>query len=493
MDDGERWNPGGENPVPDMMKTPVLLIVFNRPELTGRVFRRIREMAPRNLHVVADGPRRNSSEDVAKCAEARRIVSEVDWDCSVQYRFREENVGFIANIIDGVDWILSRHGRAMILEDDCLPAVSFGRFCDELLDRYENNDRLFMISGTNYLNCWSTSDASFHFSRFGGIWGWATWRRAWDRYQRKWNSEEAAALRKSINTASPAPANRRFLLDLLQKKLLGKADSWDYAWLFSMLYNEGLAVVPEYNLVENIGFGESATHTRYSNRHLDCLEAREMTLPLNPPGDVAPDREFDARLLKVLGFEQGAERNIFQRMKTFWGEELPWKWLGRAQWRDIEYFDNSWKDRIRRMAGNIPPNATVMDLGAGEMFLKEFVGPNHYFGADYIKRDPGIMVCDFNKYQFPSARTDVAFVSGCLEYVRDYRWFIGKIASSCNMAVVSYCTRDLLPDIEWRRKQAWRNHLKKRRLIELFEGNGMFLRKEEMTPTRNSIFVFQHE
>jgi SAM-dependent methyltransferase len=159
-------------------------------------------------------------------------------------------------------------------------------------------------------------------------------------------------------------------------------------------------------------------------------------------------------------------------------------------WRQVEHFDEGWKERIRLMAEFIPTDSSVMDLGCGKMWLKQFLNKDTYYGVDYTDRGEGTIICDFNQGEFPTQNAEVAFVSGCLEYIENYNWFINCIGENTKSCVLSYCTLEHFPDKTIRRELAWVNDLTRSELIELFSGIGMTLVGEKVTKTKDSIFHF---
>jgi SAM-dependent methyltransferase len=174
------------------------------------------------------------------------------------------------------------------------------------------------------------------------------------------------------------------------------------------------------------------------------------------------------------------------------------KWLvfGQAKptWKQIEYFNPEWKNRIRVMSQYIRRNDSVLDLGCGQMWLKEFLLPsNQYTGVDYQQRDSETIVCDFNRCEFPNVSADVFFVSGCLEYIHDFESFIENIANSCRRCIISYCCMDEFSDIQMRRQRAWVNDLTREQLLEMFFSKGMRLTCEDKTLTNNAIFIFDNK
>ena len=111
----------------------------------------------------------------------RSIIHDVDWDCDVKNLFHDKNLGCKNAVSDAISWFFSFVDKGIILEDDCLPDLSFFEYCKELLYRYELDDRIGIISGNNFINT-SKMEFSYYFTNFPHIWGWATWKRTWDMY-----------------------------------------------------------------------------------------------------------------------------------------------------------------------------------------------------------------------------------------------------------------------------------------------------------------------
>ena len=166
----------------------------------------------------------------------------------------------------------------------------------------------------------------------------------------------------------------------------------------------------------------------------------------------------------------------------------------KKTWQDIEYFDEGWKERISSMAEFIDPNVKVMDLGCGKSWLKNYLPENcEYIPVDYIKRSAECIVADFNKKQFPQIKADVLFVSGCLEYIKDYSWFISKLCSHGNRIIISYCTTDEFPNWSKRKSLLWENHLSSSILINYFEKKGFIPVASKITKENNRIYVFERK
>ncbi len=233
--------------------------------------------------VVADGPRPDRADDIEKCKAARAIIEGVDWDCEVLTNYSDLNLGCKNRVSSGLDWVFDTVEQAIILEDDCLPHPSFFRFCQDLLDYYRNDKRIMAISGDNFQFGRKRTEYSYYFSRYNHIWGWASWRRAWQYYDLKmklWQEISDGSWLESILGKTQAV---KYWTKIFQTYYDGKIDTWDYPWTFACWIQNGLTILPNVNLVSNIGFGEDATHTSSSKSRAANLGVQEMNFPLKHP------------------------------------------------------------------------------------------------------------------------------------------------------------------------------------------------------------------
>jgi hypothetical protein len=299
------------------LSTPVAFIIFNRPDTTTRVFEVIRQAKPPQLLVIADGPRPNHPEDVEKCAAARAIIEQVDWDCEVLRDFAESNMGCKQRVSSGLDWVFGTVQEAIILEDDCLPHPTFFQFCEELLKHYRDDTRVMAINGTNVLGKWKADIQDYHFSYHGGIWGWASWRRAWEYYDVSMNMWNDAEARQRIRDVVADEEQYMLRERVFNEVYYGKIDTWDYQWLFARLIQSGLSITPSVNLISNIGFREDATHTKSKNA-LAELDVSAMQFPLRFHRFVAVDRDYDRRWVQVTGNRRSVVDRLKSRFSTKW-------------------------------------------------------------------------------------------------------------------------------------------------------------------------------
>lgn len=242
----------------DVSKTPILLIIFNRPDLTQSVLSSINQVKPKQLFVAADGPRAHVSGEHALCNQTRELVAAaIDWECELKTLYRSENLGCKLAVSGAINWFFEQVEQGIILEDDCYPDPSFFSFSSELLERYRLDERIMHISGNNF-QISQIGESSYYLSRIPHIWGWASWRRAWQKYDVKLSSfDEDAAYSffddEEINL---------FWKSILTKVKRGEIDTWDYQWTYTLMRNGGYAIQPQLNLVKNIGFDSRASRTK---------------------------------------------------------------------------------------------------------------------------------------------------------------------------------------------------------------------------------------
>lgn len=245
-----------------MINTPVAFIIFNRPDLTERVFQAIRQAQPKKLLVIADGPRSHYPDEAKKCAEARAVINQVDWACDVMTNYSDINLGCKYRVSSGIDWVFSQSEEAILLEDDCLPHASFFRYCQELLDYYRDDERIWCISGNNFQDGQQRGNSSYYFSNYNHCWGWATWKRAWQHYDYALSKWPQFKVENHLEGILDSSKEKKYWQKVLERFYsLNEPNTWDYAWTFTCWQNRGLTALPNVNLVSNIGFRNDGTHT----------------------------------------------------------------------------------------------------------------------------------------------------------------------------------------------------------------------------------------
>ncbi len=291
------------------LTTPIAFIIFNRPDKAERVFQEIARAKPRKLLIVGDGARKNRAGEAERVSRTREIIQRVNWDCDVLVNFSEENLGCRRRISSGIDWVFEQVPEAILLEDDCVPHPTFFRFCQELLEKYRDDRRIGMISGNNFQHGGVRNQDSYYFSRYCHVWGWATWRDRWqgayDVGMRQWPRIRDSAW---LDDILGRPDEVRYWNFIFERVFRGGIDTWDYQWVFANWLHGRLAVLPNVNLVSNIGFGPDATHTTSVERTAN-LPTRKMLFELRHPTDVIRNAKFDR-----LTFETLPSMSILMRM-----------------------------------------------------------------------------------------------------------------------------------------------------------------------------------
>ena len=271
-------------------EVPILFLVFNRPETEKKVFEVIKKIRPSELYVAADGPRKNKKVELERCREARRLIDEgIDWNCKVHKLYRNKNLGCKIAVSSAIDWFFENVEEGIILEDDCLPDSSFFEFCSIMLEKYRHDEKIMHISGDNYQPELSKLPNSYYFSRYPNIWGWATWRRAWNKYSvslENWRKENLKNIFSNMSLLEKLYWSNNF--DLVEK---GLVSTWDYQWVLTLFKANGYSINPNVNLIENIGFGNGATHTTTTRG--PKFVRHKLKFPIIHPRDITIDKNKD--------------------------------------------------------------------------------------------------------------------------------------------------------------------------------------------------------
>lgn len=285
-------------------KTPVAFLVFNRPDTTVQVFEAIRQARPETLLVVADGPRPERTGEAEHCEEVRTIIKGIDWPCEVLTNYADSNMGCKQRISSGLDWVFSQVDEAIILEDDCLPHPSFFRFCQEMLARYRDDERIMMIGGTNYLLDRLDIEESYCFSRYFAIWGWATWRRSWQKYDITMKGWERFKKEKQLASYYSQRFMQRYLEYSFDLAYTNQANTWDIQWFYTCLFNNSMSIVPKVNLVSNIGTLGTHSSEKSANHFFETfnIEVEGLQHPIHfNPNPAYDDRFFMEKLKPGFG------------------------------------------------------------------------------------------------------------------------------------------------------------------------------------------------
>jgi hypothetical protein len=289
-----------------MFETPILFLIFNREDTTQQVFEAIRRQKPKYLFIAADGPRKNKPGEVEICRRVREIVAQIDWDCKPKTLFRNENLGCKIAVSEAITWFFEQVEQGIILEDDCLPDPSFFPYCEELLNRYKDDDRIGHISGNCFFSGIVPKELSYDFCSVAHIWGWASWRRVWKNYDVNFSywaeAQKNKNKRKSLFKNLPEEIYfSSFISDTLKENK--RINAWDVQYLYMLRLQNQLSIYPAGNLVVNIGlFSENATHTVSKKTKKLYIPSEPIRFPLKHPEYFLPNRQIDDRTLKKRFF-----------------------------------------------------------------------------------------------------------------------------------------------------------------------------------------------
>lgn len=290
------------------MNTPVLLLVFNRPDLLKKQINALRKVQPSRIFVSADGARIDRDTDRELCSKVQQVIREdIDWDCEVIKRYLEKNLGCGVAPSTGISWFFEHVDEGIILEDDCIPDPSFFAYCQQLLEKYRCNESVMSINGGHFPMEPKPIfvDKSYYFSHYPHLWGWATWKRAWSKFA------------FSLGDVDTDIANGLFdgIVDIpracsdWRKKFKSVADGqckdiWDYQWVYACWKSRGLSILPSTNMVENIGFGEDSTHT-FDQENYDSLPSQSINFPLLHPDNMNVSRDIDSSIERSVFLRKG--------------------------------------------------------------------------------------------------------------------------------------------------------------------------------------------
>lgn len=271
------------------LDTAVLFLVFNRLDTTTQVFEAIRQAKPPRVYFACDGARPTKDGEAEKVEEIRSyLLDNVDWPCEVFTLFQETNCGCQKAVSGAIDWFFSHEEKGIILEDDCLPTQSFFKYCEDMLELYKDDMRIWHIGGCNFQDGMKRGDADYYFSKYCHVWGWATWASRWEKYDVKLdNMKNSDFLNDTFNDDGVIEQWKK-MFNIMK---FNPIDTWDYQWVFATWFHGGMAITPQVNMISNIGFGEGATHTVYVNEFSNV--ARQEFFVHNHPTEIVVNEEAD--------------------------------------------------------------------------------------------------------------------------------------------------------------------------------------------------------
>ena len=275
-------------------KVPVLLIIFNRPDTTLKVLSAIRQYQPKVLYVASDGAREEKLNEIETVQKTRNLVlQQVDWPCEVKTLFREKNIGCGYGVSSAITWFLDQEEMGIILEDDCLPGISFFYYCQELLIKYKDVDQVKVVGGNNFQCGNSRGSESYYFSHYPTTWGWATWRRAWKIFDHEISDFDEIIESGNLNHFFKSKLEKRDWKRALRKASSHPEQVWDYHFYYNIWKQKGVCITPNKNLVINLGFFENATHYFLRDSTKTGVKCEQLVFPLVHPVDIEVNKIAD--------------------------------------------------------------------------------------------------------------------------------------------------------------------------------------------------------
>ncbi len=326
---------------PAKIDVSVLILFFNRPEQLSQVFEQVRQARPARLFLYQDGPR--GERDMAGIEACRKVVEQIDWECEVHRKYQERNYGCDPSEYLSQKWAFSMTDKCIVLEDDDVPSQSFFPFCKELLDRYEDDPRVAMICGFNEDEETPDCSDSYFFTSIFAIWGWASWRRVIDQWEGDYAFLDDAENMKRLETLSRQRRYRKDFIPMCHNHRATGKEYYESIFWASMLLHSQLAIMPQKNMINNLGLSADSTHfggsvdtTPRAYRRIFTMKRHEMTFPLRHPRYLIEDVSYKERLYKT----------------NAWGH--PWIKIGRSLeelWLNLRHgnFAYIWKSIKRRM------------------------------------------------------------------------------------------------------------------------------------------------
>lgn len=286
------------------MNTPILFIIFNRPDSTAQVFEQIRKIRPARLFVAADAPRYPIKNDPLACSQALQIATNVDWDCELKILKQETNLGVAKGGAAAISWFFTHVEEGIILEDDCVPNEDFFIFCKQALEQYRNDPSVMMIAGTSYY-FGSYSGVPVHYkSKHYAIWGWACWRRAWNLYDFRMLDWRVKIKESDVFHFWGDKRIAKNWIKIFDSIVEGKLEAWDAQWIFACLKNRGYAVSVPFNMISNIGLIGGHANGNRSPFHEMPYQQFDVTAALKTLLSPLEAEVFDRRVYQTVGFLQ---------------------------------------------------------------------------------------------------------------------------------------------------------------------------------------------
>ena len=274
------------------MKTPLVLIIYNRYDCTLQLIKSINNINPEKLFVIADGPKENEKNDTVKCDRVRSLIDNIGSKTKIEKIYSSKNIGLESRVVSGLNDVFSIVDRAIILEDDCIPDAAFFEYCTELLDKYEDCKDVVHIAGSKYVTN-DIQNQSYYFSKYSLEWGWATWKNRWLRYDGTMKDWPRIKKDKTFREIIKDKKVYKYWQWIFENCYNGHINSWAYKWLYKNMIEKKYTIIPKYNLINNIGIGTNSTNTKFKNTNT-TQPLVQIAFPLKHPSEILFKEEFDS-------------------------------------------------------------------------------------------------------------------------------------------------------------------------------------------------------
>tara|TARA_Y100000589_G_scaffold71273_1_gene63707 strand:- start:8125 stop:9105 length:981 start_codon:yes stop_codon:yes gene_type:complete len=261
----------------EIFSTPILLIAWRRPKETNEVIKSLQKIKPKKLFIACDGAREGNIEELEKVKKTQEVIKKgINWNCDIKWKINVSNLGCKIGVSSAINWFFDNVSEGIILEDDIVTHPDFFIFCEYLLNKYRADKRVWCISGSNNQDDIQRGNGSYYFGKIPLIWGWATWKDRWIEYDINIKNWPTIRDKRILENIFKDEIERVYWNKIFENFFnYNKPDTWDYPWVLTCIINNGLTVIPNNNLINNIGFNLDATHTKWEKKNTTIMKGIE--------------------------------------------------------------------------------------------------------------------------------------------------------------------------------------------------------------------------
>ena len=297
-----------------MFDVPILIINFNRPAKTKKILEILKVLKPQRIYFSIDGPRKDKKNDKIKINQVKKLIDSISWSCSIKKKISKKNLGLKFNVINSINWFFNHEIYGIILEDDCIPSLDFFSFSEEMLKRYKKNKKIMQINGSNLLNNSSKIKETYFFSKLNSTWGWASWRRAWKKFNLSFKDYEKNIRNKKILNYYNDKKIFNWIKKYFDASISGKDNIWSIYWTYQIFYNDGLIIAPTKNYIDNLGFDGSGTSGEYKKFKNLITSHKSKKIKIVHPKKIVHNLDLDLSQFKTIKKVDRRAQNIFEKI-----------------------------------------------------------------------------------------------------------------------------------------------------------------------------------